>query len=109
MGIGPAARASACSKSMSRGSSRTGAIWRGRSLRPVARRWSRPMATRIGASVVAGSLAAAGCRRFFVATLDEALALRETLARAKRNCGAERPGAGFGARNSPRPPRPGAE
>jgi alanine racemase len=33
----------------------------------------------LGASVVAGSLAAAGCRRFFVATLDEALALRETL------------------------------
>jgi alanine racemase len=33
----------------------------------------------LGASVVAGSLAAAGCRRFFVATLDEALALRKTL------------------------------
>jgi len=34
----------------------------------------------LGASVVAGALAAAGCRRFFVATLDEALALRKSLA-----------------------------
>jgi alanine racemase len=34
----------------------------------------------LGASVVAGALAAAGCRRFFVATLDEALGLRRTLA-----------------------------
>jgi alanine racemase len=33
----------------------------------------------LGASVVAGALAAAGCRRFFVATLDEALALRPQL------------------------------
>ena len=34
----------------------------------------------LAASVVAGALAGAGCRRFFVATLDEALALRQTLA-----------------------------
>jgi alanine racemase len=33
----------------------------------------------LGAAVVAGALAAAGCRRFFVATLDEALDLRKTL------------------------------
>jgi alanine racemase len=33
----------------------------------------------LGASVVAAALAAAGCRRFFVATLDEALALRADL------------------------------
>ncbi|HEY2538144.1 MAG TPA: alanine racemase, partial [Stellaceae bacterium] len=32
----------------------------------------------LGATVVAASLAAAGCRLFFVATLDEALALRKT-------------------------------
>ena len=35
----------------------------------------------LGAAPVATALAAAGCRRFFVATLDEALSLRETLAR----------------------------
>jgi alanine racemase len=35
----------------------------------------------LGAAPVATALAAAGCRRFFVATLDEALGLRETLAR----------------------------
>ena len=33
----------------------------------------------LGAAVVAAALAAAGCRHFFVATLDEALGLRETL------------------------------
>jgi alanine racemase len=33
----------------------------------------------LGAAVVAGTLAAAGCRCFFVATLDEALALRKLL------------------------------
>jgi alanine racemase len=33
----------------------------------------------LGASAVAPALAAAGCRRFFVATLDEALALRAAL------------------------------
>ncbi len=33
----------------------------------------------LGASAVATALAAAGCRRFFVATLDEALALRGAL------------------------------
>lgn len=33
----------------------------------------------LGAAVVAASLASAGCRLFFVATLDEALALRKTL------------------------------
>jgi alanine racemase len=33
----------------------------------------------LGASMVAGALAAAGCRRFFVATLDEALALHADL------------------------------
>lgn len=36
----------------------------------------------LGAAVVAGALAAAGCRRFFVATLDEALALRKILPEA---------------------------
>jgi alanine racemase len=35
----------------------------------------------LGASVVSAALAAAGCRRFFVATLDEGLALRKTLPR----------------------------
>lgn len=34
----------------------------------------------LGATAVAPALAAAGCRRFFVATLDEALALRKVLA-----------------------------
>jgi alanine racemase len=33
----------------------------------------------LGALAVAGALAAAGCRRFFVATLDEGLALRQAL------------------------------
>lgn len=33
----------------------------------------------LGAAIVAASLATAGCRQFFVATLDEALALRKTL------------------------------
>jgi alanine racemase len=33
----------------------------------------------LGASVIAGALAAAGCRRFFVATLDEGIALRAAL------------------------------
>ena len=33
----------------------------------------------LGAVAVAGALAAAGCRRFFVATLDEGIALREAL------------------------------
>jgi alanine racemase len=33
----------------------------------------------LGAAAVAAALAAAGCRRFFVATLDEALGLRKTL------------------------------
>jgi alanine racemase len=33
----------------------------------------------LGAAAVAGALAAAGCRRFFVATLDEALTLRQSL------------------------------
>jgi alanine racemase len=33
----------------------------------------------LGAAPIASALATAGCRRFFVATLDEALALRETL------------------------------
>lgn len=33
----------------------------------------------LGASVIGGALAAAGCKRFFVATLDEALALRKAL------------------------------
>jgi alanine racemase len=33
----------------------------------------------LGASTIAAVLAAAGCRRFFVATLDEALALRKVL------------------------------
>jgi alanine racemase len=35
----------------------------------------------LGAAVIAAALAAAGCRRFFVATLDEGLALRNTLPR----------------------------
>ncbi|MFZ3236000.1 MAG: alanine racemase [Stellaceae bacterium] len=33
----------------------------------------------LGAAVVTAALAAAGCRRFFVATLDEGMGLRETL------------------------------
>ena len=33
----------------------------------------------LGAEAVAGALAAAGCRRFFVATIDEAVALREIM------------------------------
>ncbi|MBV8739824.1 MAG: alanine racemase, partial [Alphaproteobacteria bacterium] len=33
----------------------------------------------LGAPIVAEALAAAGCRRFFVATLDEGLSLRQTL------------------------------
>jgi alanine racemase len=35
----------------------------------------------LGASVVSAALAAAGCQRFFVATLDEGLALRKILSR----------------------------
>src|SRR5437763_16915773 len=33
----------------------------------------------LGAAPVAGALAAAGCRRFFVATIDEGIALRGVL------------------------------
>ena len=36
----------------------------------------------LGAAIIATALAKAGCRRFFVATLDEALALRDTLPEA---------------------------
>src|SRR5947207_14294007 len=36
----------------------------------------------VGAALVAPALAAAGCRRFFVATIDEGIALRNVLPQA---------------------------
>ena len=50
----------------------------------------------LGASIVAEALAAAGCRLFFVATLDEGLALRQTLPEGCEHCGFEWPSAGIG-------------
>ena len=65
--------------SMSQASSPTGACCVAGRRQPAAPRSSRPMLTVSGATVVAAALAAAGCRWFFVATLDEGIALRRAL------------------------------
>ncbi len=64
---------------MSRASSRIGSFWHAAAAPAECAAVVKADGYGLGASVIAKALAKAGCRLFFVATLDEALALRKTL------------------------------